>query len=108
MAAKVSLLGMMTEKEKERILAKCDGDIFGDECVLWRGTKSSGGSKGSKGNQHGRFWFRGHEVRAHRILFHNFVAEITHEKPWVLHRCDTDGRSDCLKHLYAGTAKDIS
>lgn len=41
MAAKVSLLGMMTEKDKKRILAKCDGDIFGDivNRKMWKWVK---------------------------------------------------------------------
>jgi len=98
MAAKVSLLGMMTEKDKKRILAKCDGDIFGDQCVLWRGS-----TKGrSKGHQHGHVRFGGNVVLVHRLLYHNFVGNLTDSKEHVLHRCDTDGRCVCLQHLYVG------
>jgi len=106
MAAKVSLLGMMTEKEKERILAKCDGDIFGDECVM--PSLKSGLKRGHdmvKGNQHPKVSFRGRNVALTRLLYHNYVGKITKENPYILHKCDTDGRCVCLKHLYAGTAK---
>ena len=95
--------GIMNKEEKTRILAKCDGDIFGDECVMWTGSHKS--SK-MKGGQHGHFKFRGRVVLAHRLLFHNFVEPLSVEKPSILHSCDTDGRCVCLKHLRAGTAKE--
>ena len=105
MAAKVSLLGMMTEKEKERILAKCDGDIFGNECVM--PSLKSGLKRGHctvKGNQHPKVSFRGRQVGLARLLYYNFGAsKISKEKPWVLHKCDTNGRCVCIKHLYAGS-----
>ena len=100
MAAKVSLLGMMTEKDKKRILAKCDGDIFGDECVLWRGETIT---KNKKGAQHGRTSFRAKKVLVHRLLYHNFVKNLTDSKMHVLHRCESNGQCVCLRHLYVGT-----
>ena len=98
----IANLGIMNEKERKRILSKCDGDIFGDECVIWKGSLRS---KTKKGGQHGMVKFRRKTVGAHRLLYHNFVAQLTDENPLVLHRCDTDGRCVCLQHLYAGTQK---
>ena len=95
--------GIMDEKATARILAKCDGDIFGDECVMWTGGRVS---KQSKGRQHGRVWYSGNMVAPHRLLFHNYVEPLTADKPYVLHSCDTDGRCVCLKHLRAGLPKD--
>ena len=101
--------GPMSDKDKSRVLAKCDGDIFGDECVLWTGCSRTSWytkTKTQKGQQHGKVRFAGKTIYVTRLLFHNFVEPLGVEKPYVLHGCDTDGRCVCLKHLRAGTAKE--
>ena len=98
---RIDLLGKMNVKEEKRILSYCDGDVFGDDCVMWKGALGSG----KKGAKHGRVRYRKSMVLAHRLLYHNYVAPITVEKPWVLHHCDSDGQCVALKHLYAGTPK---
>ena len=100
---KLERYDIMTEEEKTRILSYCDGDIFGNECVMWTGGRVSDAMKGA---QHGRFSFRSKLVGATRLLYHNFVEPLTAEKPMILHSCDTNGRCVCLKHLRAGTGAD--
>ena len=95
--------GIMNKEEKKQILAKCDGDIFGNDCVMWTGRRHS---SIQKGNQHGKWQFKGKSVYVHRLLYHNFVEPLSVEKPCILHSCDTDGRCVCLKHLRAGTHKE--
>ena len=100
---KLERYGMMSESDVKRILSFCNGDIFGDDCVMWTGGRVT---RGGKGCQHGRFSYRSKLVSATRLLYHNYVEPLTTKKPFILHSCDTDGRCVCLKHLRAGTGAD--
>ena len=98
---KLSKLAMLTDKQRERILKKCDGDIFGEKCVF--SILKNGGT--TKGNQHVQVRYGNRRAYLTRLLYHNFVENITNEKSFILHKCDTDGRCVCLAHLYVGTLK---
>jgi hypothetical protein len=100
----------MNAKQARNFAKKVQGDPFhATECARWTGARVS---KTQKGNQHGNFWYNGKHVRAHSLMYHNFVGQLpgnygeqSSSSLRVLHKCDTDGRCVNIHHLYLGTQK---
>jgi transposase len=83
-------------------------DDIRDICWIWEGLTSGT----SKGHQHGVFWFKGNNRFVHRLMFHNFIADVPdfERKPNALqvnHKCTHDQNGKCVNpwHMYLGTPK---
>ncbi|MGY8989947.1 MAG: hypothetical protein ACKVJA_06790, partial [Flavobacteriales bacterium] len=94
---------------RDHILIRTDTDpLKAGQCSIWEGSCVS---EHMKGNQHGIFSFRGKTVRAHVLMYHNFVASLPNDFgrrrgkdiPAVCHTCDSNGRCINIHHLYMGT-----
>ncbi len=81
--------------EQERFWDKVD-IIDAKKCWLWQGCPNTRG--------YGRFSFRGHDYKAHRVAYFLANGRINDDL-MVLHKCDV--RLCCNpKHLYQGNAKE--
>ena len=77
------------------------------QCWIWNG--SLYGSPG-KGHEHGGISYRAKKCMVHRLMFHNFVADVPkyERKPnaiQVNHRCTHENNGRCINpyHMYLGT-----
>lgn len=105
----IGKLGQLEDKDVQRFIDKLESDTLSKEnCWIWRGVIQD---KKNKGHQHGIFWFNGNNVQAHRIIFHNVIANVPEYIPSgfiLLHKCPTDSDGRCVNpwHLQLGTPKE--
>jgi hypothetical protein len=80
------------------------------ECWIWEGTIAD--SNKGKGHCHGVVWNNNKQVMVHRLMFHNFVADVPiynckESGLQVNHLCSHEQNGLCINpsHLYLGTPK---
>ena len=95
----------MSLDDIKRFHTRCPCNIFGTDCVVWEHAVSN---NNVKGGQHPRFCINGKNILLTRLLYLNYCGDIPDDAPWVLHKCDTNGRCINLNHLYLGTPKQNS
>lgn len=79
-----------------RILKHIDGDIFGNECVIWKGPVSN--LNNPKKGVYVKFFYRSKKLALHRILYHNLVSHIE-KSAYMAYSCANSGRCLCLNHM---------
>jgi len=86
----------ITSREVLRMLKNIDGNIFGNECVVWKGhlTNVNNPRKGI----HINFFFRDKKLALHRLLYHNLVEHIE-KSTYIAYTCKNKGKCLCLKHM---------
>jgi hypothetical protein len=87
-----------------------DFNVFKTKCWIWEGPV---GSSPRKGHQHGTISYDGQSVQVHRLMFHNFIAEVPiYERKadglQVNHKCTHENNGRCINpwHMYLGTPKE--
>lgn len=81
----------------KRICQYINFSVFdGDECVLWDGyvTNSNNDNKGTYIN----FYFRGRKMALHRLLYSNFIGELSNEE-YLKFNCPHKGACCNINHL---------
>ena len=63
--------GKMSWFDLKRIDMNLIGDIFGDECVEWRGERK---------NEYGTVSFKSVKVSIRRLVYHNFIGNVENVK----------------------------
>jgi hypothetical protein len=83
-------------------------DDIKKECWLWEGTCMDY----SKGHSHGIIYYKTNNIYVHRLMFHNFIADVPDYKRksdslQVNHSCSHENNGKCINpwHLYLGTPK---
>lgn len=85
----------LTENDIRRISRYIKADIFNTrQCVLWDGYINQKGNK----TQYAKISFRGKKVLLHRLLYHNFIGDVS-ESDEILYTCKNRGKCCTLAHL---------
>jgi hypothetical protein len=85
----------LNDNDLMRLAKYIDGNIFkGNDCVLWKGYINQHGSK----TQYAKISYRGKKVLLHRLLYHNFINNITDEDE-IIYLCKNRGKCCLIKHL---------
>ena len=64
-------------KDFRRIIKYIDSSIFGDKCCMWNGYVTN--ETNSKRGTYVNFFFRNKKVALHRLLYENFVGDLSDE-----------------------------
>lgn len=86
----------LTENDLRRISKYIINDIFTTkhQCIIWDGYINQKGHK----TQYAKISFRGKKVLLHRLLYHNFIADVC-ENDEILYTCKNRGKCCTLAHL---------
>ena len=82
----------LNEKELKRIIKYTNGDIFGEDCVIWKGYITQNKSC------YVNFFYRGRKVALHRILYLNFIGELE-DNTYLKYICDNSGMCCNVNHI---------
>lgn len=84
----------------QRVCRHIQGDIFGEECVIWQGyiTNRNRPRKGPNIN----FFFQSKKVALHRLLYSNYVQPLDSDQ-FLKYTCDNKGTCCNINHLECHT-----
>lgn len=105
----IGKLGELSDDDLETIFSKINNRVLDKkECWIWEGYIAD---KIKKGHQHGTMSFKGKPVMIHRIMYHNFIADVPVYTPTgliVLHKCSHENNGRCINpwHMKLGTPKE--
>ncbi|CAH6421007.1 Hypothetical protein MVR_LOCUS235 [uncultured virus] len=83
--------------DMKRICKYINTSIFGTDCCLWQGyiTNQSSANKGTYVN----FYFQERKVALHRLLYDNFVEEVSKENEYIKFTCSNAGTCCNVNHM---------
>jgi hypothetical protein len=85
----------------KRVSTYLNKSIFSDECSLWTGYVTE-----FKNNSHYiNFYFNGKKQVLHRLLYYNFIGEITDDE-YLKYSCPNKGKCCTLKHIHKVVTND--
>lgn len=77
--------------------------IFDNNCSLWSGNVTI--IKNDKKNTYVNFYYAGKKHSIHRLLYHNFIGELT-ESDYIKFNCENKGRCCNINHFYINDKND--
>lgn len=85
----------LTEKDLKRLLNKIDGNIFSNECVIYKGFVNN--LDNPKRTSYVNFHFNNKKIALHRLLHINFVGELN-DNVYLKFICKNKGKCCNINH----------
>ncbi len=86
----------LTYKDLNRIVKYIDKSMFGEECSIWKGYVSC--PNVDNPNYYINFFFKNKKVGLHRLLYLNFVGDIT-SNDFIKYTCINQGKCCNVNHF---------
>ncbi len=86
----------LTYKDLNRIVKYIDKSMFDEECCIWKGYVSCPNSDNP--NYYINFFFKNKKVGLHRLLYLNFVGDIT-SNDFIKYTCINQGKCCNVNHF---------